>query len=62
MTSDERARAAADARIVGGAQDVVSRIKELTVGVHVDEILVNTIVADPHRRARSYELLAESWS
>ncbi len=47
--------------IVGSAEQVASRLKELAKGLALDELVVVTWTYDPAPRHRSYELLAQAF-
>jgi luciferase family oxidoreductase group 1 len=47
--------------IVGSAEQVAARLKELAKGLELDELVVVTWTYDPAPRHRSYELLAEAF-
>jgi alkanesulfonate monooxygenase SsuD/methylene tetrahydromethanopterin reductase-like flavin-dependent oxidoreductase (luciferase family) len=48
--------------IVGSAEQVAARLKELEKSLDLDELVVVTWTYDPAPRHRSYELLAEAFA
>jgi len=46
--------------IVGSAEQVASKLRELATAFGLDEIVINTWTYDPAARQRSYELIAEA--
>jgi alkanesulfonate monooxygenase SsuD/methylene tetrahydromethanopterin reductase-like flavin-dependent oxidoreductase (luciferase family) len=48
--------------IVGSAEQVATRLKELARHLHLDELVVVTWTYDPAPRHRSYELLAKAFA
>jgi luciferase family oxidoreductase group 1 len=49
-------------RIVGEAADVASRLRDLAVRTHADEVMVTSVAFDLTARTRSLELLAAHWT
>lgn len=47
-------------QVVGAPAQVADRLVELATETGADELMVTTMVHDPHARLRSYELLAEA--
>jgi alkanesulfonate monooxygenase SsuD/methylene tetrahydromethanopterin reductase-like flavin-dependent oxidoreductase (luciferase family) len=47
--------------IVGSAEQVAARLKELAKSLELDELVVVTWTYDPAPRHRSYELLAQAF-
>ncbi|MEU4126035.1 hypothetical protein [Streptomyces virginiae] len=57
----ERARVHRTALVSGAPEQVYAVLTALAAAHGVDELIVNTLTADPADRRRSYELLAETF-
>ena len=47
-------------RVVGTAEAVAAKLRDLATSFGLDEIVVNTWTHDPKARHRSYELIAQA--